>query len=136
MRNSLVTALVSCADTPLKAKARRFLQGLSSDELQFIAEFMGACILESPERRVRLAEQLAAFQWVRARSTRGGMADRAHKMIVLLEYLNRSGAAATSREPVAESRESETGNRKETCATSGAGASLTERSLLRRAARA
>ena len=47
MRNSLVAALVACADQPLKAKARRFLAGLSSDELQFIAEFLGSSILES-----------------------------------------------------------------------------------------
>src|SRR5262252_9551139 len=64
LRNSLVTALVSCADTPLKAKARRFLQGLSADELQFIAEFLGACMLEAPERsarsRAEFAQQSAA----------------------------------------------------------------------------
>ena len=41
MRNALVTALTSCADRPTKNKARRFLSGLSFDELQFIAEFLG-----------------------------------------------------------------------------------------------
>ena len=46
MRKVLVGALASCADTPSRANARRFLRGLSSDELQFIAEFLGACILE------------------------------------------------------------------------------------------
>jgi len=49
VQKTLVAALVSCADRPLKPKARRFLTGLSFDELQFIAEFLGACILESTE---------------------------------------------------------------------------------------
>ena len=95
MRNSLVTALVACADEPLKSKARRFLAGLSSDELQFIAEFLGSCVLESPVRcarnRAELAERIARFQtqahraWMRS-------TDQEHKMIVLLEYLCQSGA--------------------------------------------
>ena len=49
MRSSLVAALVSCVDRPVKSRARRFLLGLSSDELQFIAGFLGCCILESSE---------------------------------------------------------------------------------------
>ncbi len=91
MRETLVTALVSCADSSLQPKARRFLAGLSCDEMPFIAEFLGACILE-PSRnrscsRAQLADCVAQFQrsrgWAGARSTQ----DRDHKMIVLLEYL-------------------------------------------------
>ena len=100
MRNALVTALVSCADRPLKFKARRFLLGLSSDELQFIAEFLGACILESAERgrysRSELAERIAAFQRGRLRCSPGCSEDQDHKMIVLLEYLCRSGSPRIS----------------------------------------
>ena len=95
MRNSLVAALVACADQPLKAKARRFLAGLSSDELQFIAEFLGSCILESQARsardRAELAERIARFQNARTDRARKQARDQELKMIVLLEYLCCSG---------------------------------------------
>jgi hypothetical protein len=89
LRKSLVTALVSCADTALKAKARRFLRGLSSDELQFIAEYLGSCILE--------ARQVAILQ--EERGSKARLADQEHKMIVLLEYLHRSGVPAANVSP-------------------------------------
>ena len=96
MRNTLVTALVSCTDRPLKPKARRFLMGLSSDELQFIAEFLGACILEPTEEdrcsRSELAERITQFQRGRLRCSPGCSEDQGHKMILLLEYLCRSGS--------------------------------------------
>ena len=91
MRDSLVAALVACADHPLKSEARRFLAGLSSDELQFIAEFLGSCVLESQIRwarnRAELAERIARFQQVRVDRTQRCSTDQAHKMILLLEYL-------------------------------------------------
>jgi hypothetical protein len=95
VRNSLVAALVACADQPLKSEARRFLAGLSSDELQFIAEFLGSCVLESPTRcarnRAELAERIARFQQARADRARMRSTDQELKMILLLEYLCRSG---------------------------------------------
>jgi hypothetical protein len=67
--------------------------GLSSDELQFIAEFLGACILESTEKgrysRSELAERIAQFQRGRRRCSPGCSEDQDHKMILLLEYLCR-----------------------------------------------
>ena len=91
MRKSLVAALVECADQPLKSKARRFLAGLSSDELQFIAEFLGSCILDAPvhcaRNRAELAERIARFQQARADCARVRSTDQEHKMILLLEYL-------------------------------------------------
>jgi hypothetical protein len=86
VRNSLVAALVACADQPLKAKARRFLAGLSSDELQFIAGFLGSCILESQgnggcDRSVR-AHRLSS--------------DQELKMILLLEYVGCAGLQIVS----------------------------------------
>jgi hypothetical protein len=94
-RLELADALVACAESPCRAKARRFVNGLSSDELQFIAEYLGACILESARQcqrsRAELAERLAEFQ--RSHSTTLG-ADQDHKMILLLEYLWRSGPMA------------------------------------------
>jgi hypothetical protein len=94
VRDSLVAALVACADQPLKSEARRFLAGLSSDELQFIAEFLGSCVLESQIRwarnRAELAERIARFQQVGVDRTQRCSTDQAHKMILLLEYLCRS----------------------------------------------
>ena len=96
MQNALVDALVSCADRPLKPKARRFLVGLSFDELQFIAEFLGACVLESAEEsrcsRSELAARIAQFQRGRLRCSPGCSEDQYHKMILLLEYLCQSGS--------------------------------------------
>jgi hypothetical protein len=69
--------------------------GLSSDELQFIAEFFGACILESSERcccsRSELAGRIADFQRARLCRVQRHSEDQDHKMILLLEYLCQSG---------------------------------------------
>src|SRR5579863_7271684 len=90
LRSDLVAALVSCADSPHKSRARRFVQGLSSDELQFIAGFLGGCILDYAGRpcasRAQWAERVERYQRV---SAGRHCADREHKMIVLLEYLCR-----------------------------------------------
>lgn len=92
MRSSLVAALVSCADGPFRSRARRFLLGLSRDELQFIAEFLGSYILESAGSccsRAELARRIAEFQESRAGSARCA-SDQDHKMILLLEFLRQS----------------------------------------------
>ena len=78
MRSTLVAALVACADSPWKAKARRFLGGLSSDELQYIAGFLGGCILESDGAGPGTYDC-------------GCSEDRALKMILVQEYLCRAG---------------------------------------------
>jgi len=84
---------------------RRFLQGLATDELQYIAEFLGSCILESGDRcrcnRTQLAEAITQFARSRhnapdpatCRCAAGSLQDQdqEHKMILLLEYLCRSG---------------------------------------------
>lgn len=82
VRNTLVAALAACADSQLQCKARRFLTGLSSDELQFIAEFLGACILESGG-----SCRIAGYRqgWM------GISDDQEHKVILLREFLCRSG---------------------------------------------
>jgi hypothetical protein len=95
VRSSLVTALVSCADGSFKSKSRRFLAGLSYDELQFIAEYLGACILDSSgecfRSRAELARRIAQFEQGRGTGGRIRSEDLEHKMILLLEYLWRSG---------------------------------------------
>ena len=86
MRRSLLAALESCAERPRKTAARRFLDGLSGDELAFLAEMLGACILEG--RCCRSAEELSAeieFQPARRSD------DLELKLILLREYLGCSG---------------------------------------------
>ena len=87
LRQDLVAALVACTDAAFRAKAKRFASGLSADELQFIAEYLGACILESGGRFGCAVSALAA---------RLPAADRDHKIILLLEYLCQTGHAALS----------------------------------------
>ena len=103
MTVELVRALCSCAGDRRRGKARRFLQGLSADELNYIAEFLGSCILESNHRlgstRGQLAENVARFERYRSEAAAGGenrcrgvstsLQDTDHKMILLLEYLSR-----------------------------------------------
>ena len=93
MRTALISAITACAEQRLQKKARKFLLGLSTDELQYIAEFLGACVLESlgPSARSRreLAEGIAQFEQVRC-APRDCATGREHKMILLLEYLCRS----------------------------------------------
>jgi hypothetical protein len=87
VRKSLVSALVECAEQPLRLDARRFLEGLTADELQFIADFLGFCILEShlpaAPTREDLARAITAFQ------TACPTADADRKSILLLEYMQR-----------------------------------------------
>jgi hypothetical protein len=89
-RNTLVTALAACSDGGLKARARRFLMGLSGDELQFIAEFLGACIVESSHDLSRAAQTVEVHQWRMARASLR-RSDHEHKMILLREFLFRTG---------------------------------------------
>ena len=100
-KSVLVSALSACADELQQREARRFLQGLAKDELQYIAEFLGSCILESQEHslssRTKLVEAIKQFDSSRrsvsngAGSGAGALQDQEHKMILLLEYLCRSG---------------------------------------------
>src|SRR4030088_2212396 len=89
MKNILVRSLCSMVPREQSRKARQFLVGLSTDELQYIAEFFGACVVESEK----------PYQWTRAqlslniqrfdRCQKSSAADRQHKMILLLEFLCR-----------------------------------------------
>ena len=93
MQRDFVAALVSCAEGPKQSGVRRFLQGLSCDELEFLATFLGAVILEAAEccpcSRAQLAERIAELE--RSRFTTRPTPDQDHKMILLLEFLCRSG---------------------------------------------
>ena len=99
MRTALISAITASAERRFQKKARDFLLGLSTDELQYIAEFLGACVLESAGRaaisRRELAEGIALFEHTR-HTAAGRLDDREHKMILLLEYLCRSRLAYCS----------------------------------------
>jgi len=86
----LIGALAACVEQTSRSQARRFLTGLSSDELRFIAEFLGACIVESPDdfKRAVEAVHLHDFRMARASLRRS---DHEHKMILLREFLGRMG---------------------------------------------
>jgi hypothetical protein len=88
LRSALRAALVARAEKSVRSKVRRFVNGLSCDELQFIASFLGACILESARSTagsVRVSERWPAQM----------PEDRGLKMILLLEYLSKSGLQHT-----------------------------------------
>lgn len=96
-KSALVRALSVCVEDLQRREIRRYLQGLATDELQYIAEFLGSCILESGGRcrcsRTQLAEAIKQFDRTRRSSitATGSWQDQEHKMILLLEYLCRSG---------------------------------------------
>lgn len=95
-KSDLVSALGAFVADPQRREANRFLRGLSTDELRYIAEFLGCCILESQTRsscdRAQLAEGIKQFEAARYCSRRRStQADQEHKMILLLEYLCRTG---------------------------------------------
>lgn len=93
MRTALISAITGCAHQRVQKNARQFLRGLATGELQYIAEFLGSCVLESvgrsPLSRRELADGIAHFEQLRHGSWHC-CADREHKMILLLEYLRRS----------------------------------------------
>jgi hypothetical protein len=89
MKTILVKSLCSMVPSEHRRKARQFLLGLSTDELQHIAEFFGSCVLESerPYRwtRTQLSQNIQRFDNCKKNS----ISDRQHKMILLLEFLCR-----------------------------------------------
>lgn len=89
MKNILVRSLCSMVPCEQSRKARQFLLGLSTDELQYLAEFFGSCVLESekPYRwtRAQLGQNIQRFD----RGQKNSVSDRQHKMILLHEFLCR-----------------------------------------------
>ena len=96
VRSALAAALISCAAGTYRSKARRFVEGLSADELEFIAGFLGARLLDASAggaTRAQWAEQIARYERESADADPSRSADREHKLLVLLEYLSRTGVA-------------------------------------------
>ena len=102
-RASLVNALSDVALTERRRSARRFLQGLSNDELRYIASYLGACLLESafhshPVSRNQMAGEILHYECCRSIGRPGSFhGDAEHKMILLLEYLSSCRCAAAVR---------------------------------------
>ena len=96
MKTILVKSLCSMVPDPQRRKTRQFLLGLSTDELQYIAEFLGSCTLESEQpfrwTRVQLTQHIQRFD----RGQRHTVSDRQHKMILLLEFLCRCSIGSAS----------------------------------------
>ena len=95
---TLVSALSSMTVLGRRDSARRFLEGLSTDELHYIADYFGAQLLDpslgiSALDRNQLARQIELYQSGRGVDSSGCLSDEAdvaHKMILLLEFLSMS----------------------------------------------
>jgi len=89
IKSSLQEALLFAVDPRLRTKARRFLAGLSLDELESIASFSGACVLEGRAIQTCTRERLA--EWVRQFGLETRKGDGL--MLLLFEYFCRYGTA-------------------------------------------
>ena len=100
-RTTLVKAIASVVEVERQTMARRFLQGLSTDELRYFASYLGACMIETALRPRRISRRQIAWEILQYECCRrkqcalpgcGGpgayLSDNVqHKMILLLEYL-------------------------------------------------
>jgi hypothetical protein len=97
-RSSLVGALLRTAVPHSRQSVVEFLRGLSRDELECVAEFQGACVLEGQVvRTVNPYRLMADFfdpivseRWLNAD-------DRAHKTFVVLEWLEHTCGSSRTR---------------------------------------
>lgn len=93
-RASLVKALSVVALSDRRLVARRFLQGLSTEELRYIAGYLGACLLESagrsvPASRDEVAWEIVQYECCQKHGTCNCLPHASeHKMILLLEFLS------------------------------------------------
>ena len=88
-RSSLVGALLRTAIPVNRHVVLNFLEGLSRDELECLAEFQGACVLEEEFSVACQPYRLMADFFDPSVCERwGNPDDRAHKMFVVLAYLD------------------------------------------------
>jgi hypothetical protein len=91
-RSSLLGALLRNALPVNRHAVLNFLQGLSRDELECLAEFQGACILEAEYSETFNPYRLISDFFDPAGCERWRNPDaRAHKMFVLLAWLDQPG---------------------------------------------
>ena len=101
LRPHLVVALLRNSAPTTRTSVLGFLRGLSHEELQCIAEFQGACIIESfvseslvsPSASYRLLGEFfdpaASERWQNPE-------ERAHKVFIVVEWLDQIGACSCS----------------------------------------
>lgn len=88
-RSSLVGALLRTGNPAYRHSVYDFLRGLSRDELECLGEFEGAWVLERQLGKQQSPYALMAEFFDPASSERWrNPEERAHKMIVLLTYLD------------------------------------------------
>ena len=88
-RSSLVGALLRTVSPVNRHILLDFLQGLSRDELECLAEFQGACVLEEEFSVACHPYRLMADFFDPSTCERWGHPDdRAHKMFIVLAYLD------------------------------------------------
>lgn len=89
-RSSLVGALLRSAHAARRHLVLDFLDGLSQDELECLAEFQGACLLEAEYSLLFNAYRLMGeFFDPRVSERWQNPADRAHKTFVVLAWLDK-----------------------------------------------
>jgi hypothetical protein len=97
-RSTLVGALLQTAVPVNRHFVLDFLQGLSRDELECLAEFQGSCVLEDEFSVACHPYRLIADFFDPAVCERWKNSDdRAHKMFVVLEYLDHLQRSITIR---------------------------------------
>ena len=92
---TLVSAVSSLSTASRREAARRFLEGLSSDELEYIAAYFGARLIESRPTSPALTRDEIALciqRYDRAAAHPGAAARPTHRMMILLEYLSMNRA--------------------------------------------
>ena len=97
---TLVNAVSSLSTASRREAARRFLEGLSGDELEYIAAYFGARLIESRPISPALTRDEIALciqRYDRVAGPPSSAARSTHRMMILLEYLsmNRASQRAT-----------------------------------------
>ena len=86
-RSSLLGALIRTADPSNLHSVLDFLSGLSCSELECLAEFQGACLLEMGTAPINPYRMLAEFFDPAVSERWRNCEDRAHKTFVVLSWL-------------------------------------------------
>jgi hypothetical protein len=86
-RSSLLGALIRTSNSSDLHSVLNFLQGLSRGELECLAEFQGACLLEMCDRPANPYRVLAEFFDPAVSERWRSCEDRAHKTFVVLSWL-------------------------------------------------
>jgi hypothetical protein len=86
-RSSLMGALIRTANPSNLHSVLDFLTGLSCGELECLAEFQGACLLEMKDKPVNPYRMLAEFFDPAVSERWRNCEDRAHKTFVVISWL-------------------------------------------------